>query len=75
MFENYIEEKNLHSVEGSSGVANLKTIIEELPSSDDYGTFSPMIDDFLSDNPGAIEALREWISDNYSEAFEPWSDD
>lgn len=59
----YINEKKFHSFEGSRGVKRLEELVTDL-NQDYQGRFSgTSITDFLEDNPGAIEAIIDWISE------------
>ena len=52
--ETFFDRNNMWNFEGVRGVENLKMTINTLGYSS--------LEDFLEDNPGAIEAILEWIS-------------
>lgn len=58
VLHDFIEREGLEIIEGQRGLSNFEQIVRTL------GYKS--LNDFLIDNPGAIEALVEWIeqSDN-----------
>lgn len=54
MFDTYLEQNRMWHFEGVRGVRNLTQIVEDV-----CGYTS--IDTFLEDNPGAMEAVVNWI--------------
>lgn len=61
----YVSEKRMR-FEGDSGLDNLNTLIHDM-SNGEYGhqyKYGSPLESFLSDNPGAVEALMEWIAEN-----------
>ena len=71
-FDKFVENNNLHRNEGDTGVQNLETIAIALGYRNEGYRYGSPIERFLSDNPGAIEALHDWIRDNGDNAA--WSD-
>ena len=55
LMEKYLDQNRMYSFEGARGVRFLCKIIGVLGYSD--------YSDFMEDNPGAIEAIVEWIGD------------
>ncbi len=66
--------------EGESGVKNLARLCRGLGYSDfmNFGQFEGAcygdLINFLEDNPGAVDAICEWIEDNYSSELDGNSD-
>lgn len=56
LVDQFCDENNLYNTEGSRGVRNLLTLVDALDK--DYSS----IQFFLEDNPGAVQALIDWIS-------------
>ena len=57
--EQYCSDNKMHNFEGERGIRNMKKIMREVCGyGDGYGT---VIENFFSDNPGAIEAVITWI--------------
>lgn len=57
--EQYCSDSKMHNFEGERGIRNMKKIMREVCGyGDGYGT---VIENFFNDNPGAIEAVVEWI--------------
>lgn len=54
LFDTYLEQNQMWHFEGVRGVRNLTQIVEEV-----CGYTS--LDTFLEDNPGAMEAVVNWI--------------
>lgn len=72
--DKFMDQNQIHRFEGRTGVTNLCRIIRALGYRDPnyFGQLSSdaSIGDlicFLEDNPGAIEAIIEWVSDVNSE--------
>lgn len=60
--------------EGEAGVENLAYLIQRLSGPPAIrqlqfrnGCHVTSITEFLADNPGCVEAMLDWIQDNYSE--------
>lgn len=56
--DKFIDQNRMYSWEGSKGVHNLEYLVKAIGYKDNYGD---AIHNFLYDNPGAIEAIVEWI--------------
>lgn len=73
LVEKFYSDNDLHSNEGRRGVENLSLLCRQLGYEDPsyYGQFvngghSGCLGDileFLEDNPGAIEAIQNWVDD------------
>jgi hypothetical protein len=59
--DRFIDQKNLYRFEGDKGVENLSQIVEALGYKATGFRYGTLIESFLSDNPGAQEALVDWI--------------
>jgi hypothetical protein len=72
----YQDEKKMHCHEGSRGVENLCRLVNTMGYQDAMhrgqfaqdGCHGDLIE-FLSDNPGAIEAIINWIGDQDQEEW------
>jgi hypothetical protein len=53
LLDEYTEQEKIYSLEGERGIRNFSKITRTLG----YDSF----DDFLADNPGAIEAMVDWL--------------
>lgn len=58
--EQYIEQEDIWQLEGETGVRNLKEIISTIG----YSGYGGVLENFLADNSGCIEAMIEWIKNN-----------
>lgn len=56
LLEKFMDQRRLYSFEGPRGVRNLSTITAALG----YGSLTA----FLEDNPGAVQAIVDWVSDH-----------
>jgi hypothetical protein len=68
LLDDYLSQKSMHRTEGMAGVKNLCRIVRALGYKDDMyrmqldvGCALGDLLEFLQDNPGAIEALIDWI--------------
>lgn len=64
--ERYLDLNKMHSFEGDSGVRKFERVVREVCG---YGT----IEEFLADNPGAMNGLIDFI-DKWSERNQEWED-
>lgn len=58
LFDAYIEQNNMWHFEGQRGVRHLNKIVQEVCG---YGGYGNTVELFLEDNPGAVEAMVNWI--------------
>ena len=59
LFDQYMDERKYYSFEGARGVQRLDQIISDVCGYDN--SFQPVLQNFLEDNPAAIEVLVEYI--------------
>jgi len=66
--DSYMNQENMHVMEGHRGVTNLCKLVRAIGYTDEMGfgqlTYDATIGDliaFFEDNSGAIEAVIEWI--------------
>lgn len=57
LFDTYLEQNRMWHFEGMRGVKNLNKIVQEVCG---YGAHNTL-ESFLEDNPGAMEAVVNWI--------------
>ena len=70
-FDIYLDQNRMWHFEGRSGVDKLKKVIRDI--CDYRDPFQNTIEEFLADNPGAIEMIVEWIRDNIH-SVEEWQE-
>ena len=58
MFDTYLEQNRMWHFEGQRGVRHLNKIVQEVCGYMGYGN---TVELFLEDNPGAVEAIVNWI--------------
>ena len=67
VFERYVDAKRMWNLEGESGVRKLETLVEDLGYGQGFMR-NRAIEEFLADNPGAMEAVlvfvSEWVDRN-----------
>lgn len=61
--DRFIEVNNLYNNEGERGLKNLETVVEALGYRKHSFRYGELIEVFLADNPGAVEAIQDWISE------------
>lgn len=70
--QNFLDQQQFHSFEGERGIERLNEVINECGYKDSGFRNGSTVEEFLKDNPGAIENLLEWIGDNHSDCFEDY---
>jgi hypothetical protein len=63
LIEEYKAVNHLYRFEGDTGVANLNKICKAIGYKGHQFKYGSPVESFLSDNPGAIEAILEWMCD------------
>lgn len=63
LLDKYIDENDLYRNEGDRGMENLEKIVGVLGYTGTGFRFGNPIEQFLSDNPGAIEAIMQFIGE------------
>ena len=63
LFDQYLSQNHMYSFEGQRGVRNLNKITQ------DVGGYTDL-EEFLEDNPGAIEAVINWIQSQNNRDWE-----
>lgn len=65
----YHASKSLHRMEGEAGVRGLEMTLSAIGYKSDQFRYGSSIEKFLIDNPGAIEALYDWIIEQDTEEW------
>lgn len=65
----YRDHKGMHSLEGDRGLRHLNQMAEDLGYSADGFKFGSSLEKFLSDNPGAMDAIAAWAGDQFEDEF------
>lgn len=63
LLEQFCVENRINRFEGDSGLENLERVFSALGYKPHGFRFGTLIEAFLSDNPGACDAIIEWIGD------------
>lgn len=61
LFEEWCNQKKINRWEGEPGVENFEKFAKAIGYPGNQFRFGSPIESFLCDNPGAIEAIIEWI--------------
>lgn len=64
LMQKYIDNNRLYSFDGERGVRNFKQVVTEVCGYED--NWGGVLENFLADNPGAVQAMMEWISSQQS---------
>lgn len=64
LFEKYLEDNRMYHFEGTDGVRNLDNLCANLGYTSGQFIGANSIMNFLADNPGAIEAIVEFVRDH-----------
>lgn len=61
LYNEWCNQEEIHRWEGETGVENFEKFVSAIGYTGNQFRFGSPIESFLCDNPGAIEALTEWI--------------
>jgi hypothetical protein len=70
-FDKYLDQNDLTRTEGETGVRNLDSLAKALGYTQSGFRDGVPLCRFLADNPGAIEAIHNWIRDT---ALPEWAE-
>ena len=59
--QRYLDSNKMYSFEGDRGVKRMKQVMREVCGYGDSYMNSDVMQNFFEDNPGAMEAVIEWI--------------
>jgi len=62
--QRYMEDNKMYCMEGERGVKHMETVIENVCGY--TSIFCGVLENFFADNPGAIEAVIEWIGKQHN---------
>jgi hypothetical protein len=71
LLEEFCDQERLYSFEGDSGLQQFEKVLEAIGYKAHSFRFGDLIGTFLSDNPGAVTALIEWIGE---QNIEDWKE-
>lgn len=71
----FLNEHKLFSFEGESGVKKLEVVLKEIGYKESGFAYGSAVENFLQDNPGAIQAILDFIEEHYEDDFERYTDD
>jgi len=61
LLEEFCDKKRLYCFEGDRGIEKFEQIVSQLGYEPNGFKYGSLVEVFLADNPGAIQALVEWI--------------
>ncbi len=73
--QNWLDKNDLHRWEGDQGVESLEKVLRKIGYKPDGFLYGTLTERFLTDNPGAIEKLLEFIEEYFEEKFESDTDE
>lgn len=65
LFDTYTDQNRMYHFEGTRGVSNLNKIVTEVCGYNSAWSGGNNLETFLQDNPGAIEAVINWIRESH----------
>lgn len=71
----FLNEHKLFSFEGESGVKKLEVVLNEIGYKESGFAYGSAVENFLQDNPGAIQAILDFIEEHYEDDFERYTDE
>lgn len=69
LLSEYQDQENLNHFEGSSGLDNLNKICNAIGYCGHGFKFGSSLEEFLGDNPGACDAIIEWLNNEDTPQF------
>lgn len=72
LLDQYLEDNNIRNFEGERGVRNLEQLVETLGYGQGFMR-NRAIEEFLADNPGAVEAVVNFIGE-WAERNTEWQE-
>lgn len=63
ILEQYLTENRFHHFEGDSGMDRMTKVCEDLGYPGHGFKYGTPIESFLSDNPGAMQAILDWVGE------------
>lgn len=68
--EKFCDDNKMYQFEGERGIKNLNKILAHIDYKGHGFAYGSPVEVFLADNPGAIEAIIEFIGEYYADKFE-----
>jgi len=63
LLEEYTDQESIHRYEGNQGLDNLNKICHAIGYRGHGFKYGSSLEEFLGDNPGACEAIIEWLGE------------
>lgn len=63
LIDEFCQQEKIYRFEGESGLQNINKVCEALGYRATGFRFGTNLEVFLTDNPGAVEAILEWINE------------
>lgn len=63
-FDAYLDQNRMWCFEGQSGIRKFEQLVTEVCGYGKDHIFNDVLREFLEDNPGAIDAMVEWIREH-----------
>ena len=63
LLEEYMDQEKIYRFEGDSGLESLGKIFEAMGYEEHNFKYGSFVEVFLADNPGAVEAIIDWIEE------------
>lgn len=74
-FDKFLELNEIHHWEGERGMENFEKVCKEMKYRGTGFRWGTPIEEFFGDNPGAIEAVMDWIREHPPEGvFEEYAE-
>jgi hypothetical protein len=64
LVDRWLDKHGFHHFEGDSGVERLNKFCEAIGYKESGFRFGSPLESFLSDNPGAIEVILDWVREH-----------
>jgi len=69
LVDEYCQRENLYNFDGDSGLGRFEKLLGELGYKSTGFRYGTVIESFLSDNPGVMQAIMSWLMDSEVEEW------
>lgn len=70
LVDQFMDQENIYRMEGEQGIENISRLLEGMGYFEHSFKYGSVLEVFLADNPGALQALVDWISDQHIQEWQ-----
>lgn len=68
--QNFLDVKKFYNFEGDRGIERLNVVLNKIGYKESGFQYGSPVEEFLKDNPGAIEKMLEFVEEYFDEKFD-----